>query len=59
MIFYEDFEDPDVMTLSEGWDVANPSETFSLVSDVPAGAPAGSKSLLMDVSSAETTAVTL
>lgn len=60
VIFFEDFEDPTVETLSDGWDNATRNEFFVLHADTPAGSPAGSQSLRMEVPGGSgTTGVTL
>ena len=55
VLFFEDFEDGDIATLTEDWDNATLPETLSLSGDVPAGAVAGSQSLTMTNSGGGTT----
>jgi hypothetical protein len=47
VIFFEDFEVPDVAALAQRWDSVGDEGTFSLSSDVPAGAVGASQSLRM------------
>ena len=47
VIFYEDFEDPNVDTMGEGWDNVTRGDTMLLTGDVPAAAVGGSQALQM------------
>ncbi len=49
VIFFEDFEDPNVDVLGQGWDTVSRADTLSLTSDVPAAAAPGSQGLEMAV----------